>query len=551
MLGLMMEAPLLLSGILEHAARVHPTTEVVARTLNGDVRRYTFSDAADRCRRMARAMVALGMRQGDRIGSLAWNTHEHFELFYGVPGMGAVLHTINPRLHEDQIADIAAHAGDRWICIDSATAPIAERIAGRLPDLAGWITLGEYRYPGDRLHKVISMEEMLAAESASYDWPQFDERRACIICYTSGTTGAPKGVVYSHRSTILSAMLMSMADMVGGYRSGMREVFMPIAPLFHANGWQMPFTAPMNGHKLVLPGRGFEPAQLHELMEAQQVSIAAAVPTIWLSLLDHLETTGQRFSSLRAAMVAGTRAPRSLVERLEGRFGVSVGQTWGMTEAPGVLRSTLPPGADELSLEDRMACQLRQGRIGYGTELRLVDANGSVLPNDGEATGYLEVRGPTVASGYFRQPQIESGGWLPTGDIARIYPNATVEIVDRAKDVIKSGGEWISSAVMEGVVLEHPAIAQAAVISVEHPKWQERPLLIVALREGKVVRASELIGHLSNRVPRWWLPDKIVFVEQLPVTATGKVQKAALRERYRGGVTATGQNGSENQIADW
>jgi acyl-CoA synthetase (AMP-forming)/AMP-acid ligase II len=533
MRGLMMDAPLLVSGFIEHAGLVHGQTEIVARTLDGDLHRYTYAAARGRCKRLARALIALGVGEGERVGSLAWNTHHHFELFYGVPGIGAVLHTLNPRLHEDTLAFIISHAEDRWICVDAATLPLAERLAPRLPGVRGWIHMGhETVPPASTLPNLMSYESLLARTPPDFDWPGLDERSAAIICYTSGTTGSPKGVVYSHRSTVLSALFMSTADMIGGYRSGARETVMPIAPMFHANGWQMPFTAPMNGHKLVLPGRHFEPERLQQLIAAEGVTVAAAVPTVWLSLVEFAIRQGLALAPLRAAMVAGTRAPRGLIETLE-RFGVVVGQTWGMTEAPGVVKATLPPGTAELDPEAQMARKLRQGRIGYGTELRLVDGSGAALPHDGVAVGELQVRGPVVAAAYLKLDAPVHDGWLSTGDVARVFGDGSLEIVDRAKDVIKSGGEWISSIAIEHAALSHPAVQQATVIGVEHPRWQERPLLLVVLKPGARLGPEEMIEHLRPQVARWWLPDEVRIVDALPMTASGKVQKSVLRERYR------------------
>ena len=532
MRGLIMEMPLLISGIIEHAAATHGATEIVSRTIDGGLHRYTYADARARAKRLAKALLALGVQSGDRVGSLAWNTHHHFELFYGVSGIGAVLHTINPRLFEEQIAFIVNHAEDRWICFDDATLPVAQRIAPHLTTVEGWVYLGNgAEVPAGSPQPVLDYESLLAAQDTDYDWPQFDEFQASTICYTSGTTGVPKGVVNSHRSTLLSALIMSTADMIGGYRSGAREVVMPIAPLFHGNGWQMVYTAPMNGHKLVLPGRNFEPDRLYELMAAEQVTLAAAVPTVWLTLLDYMDGKGLRFGSLRAALVAGSKPPRALVEALEGRHGVEVAQCWGMTEALGAAKATLPPGLADAPAAEKVEHKLRSGRIAFGTELRIVDDEGKVLARDGEAFGHLQARGHIIAAGYLKQDKLP-GGWLPTGDMARIHADGSLDIVDRSKDVIKSGGEWISSVAIEGSALDHPGISQAAVIAIPHPRWQERPLLVAVRRAGSEVTREAVLEHLRARMASWWLPDDVVFVDALPMTATGKINKVTLRAEF-------------------
>jgi fatty-acyl-CoA synthase len=388
--------------------------------------------------------------------------------------------------------------------------------------------------PDTTLANIISYEGLLKSQRGNHEWPTFDERSASIICYTSGTTGDPKGIVYSHRSIILASLFMSTADMVGVFRPGEPEAVMPIAPLFHANGWMMPFTAPMNGQKLVLPGRNFEPSMLCELIANEGVTAAAAVPTVWLGIAQYLKETGVKIPSLRAALVAGTKAPKPLVEDLEAR-GISIGQVWGMTEAAGGVRSTPAPNYSKLSKDEQLQRKLRQGRMGFGTELRIVSDQGVPLPHDGETAGHLEARGPCIASGYYRHEAKTATGWLSTGDVARIHRDGTIEIVDRSKDVIKSGGEWISSITVESAAMEHPALALAAVVGVSHPRWQERPLLFATLKSGCSASRDQVIDHLAARLPKWWLPDDVIFVDALPMTASGKIRKAELRDAISAG----------------
>jgi len=526
MLGLMMETPLLVTEILHYATTAHGKTEVVSRNVDGSIHRYSYVDAKKRSLKLSAALVPLGVKFGDRVGSLAWNTHHHFELFYGVTGQGIVLHTVNPRLFEETLVKIISHAEDQWMFIDPATLSLAEALAPHLKTVKGWIYMDNgTELPKTSLQNVLSYEALLQAANDNHEWPSFDERTASIICYTSGTTGDPKGIVYTHRSIVLASLFMSSADMIGVYRPGELEAAMPIAPMFHANGWMMPFSAPMNGQKLVLPGRNFEPEKLCELIRNENVTVSAAVPTVWMAIINHLTSTGLTLPSLRAAMIAGTKAPPALVQDLERR-GHQVGQIWGMTEIAGGLRGTPPPG---MPADQHFEFKLRQGRLGFGTQLRIIDDNGVSLPHDGVAMGHLEVRGPIVASGYYRQPTATANGWLSTGDVARVHEDGSVEIVDRSKDVIKSGGEWISSMAIESAALEHPKIQQAAVIAMEHPKWQERPLLVLVTKPGAQVSDQEIRDHLVSRISKWWMPDKVVFAEALPMTASGKVRKAELR----------------------
>ncbi|MEQ8349110.1 MAG: long-chain fatty acid--CoA ligase [Sneathiellaceae bacterium] len=542
MLGHMMDRPLLVSGIVEFAATAHGQTEIVARRIDGEVHRYTYRDYARRCRQLANAVTALGIRDGDVVGSLAWNTHQHLELFYGISGTGAVLHTINPRLFDEQLLYIVNHAEDRWLFVDAATLEVAERLAPRLPTVRGWIFMGAAgQVPQSSLPNLLDYEALLAAQDDSYAWPAFDERQASTICYTSGTTGQPKGVVNTHRSTILSALYMSTADMIGGYEAGAVETVMPIAPLFHGNGWQMVYTAPLSGQRMVLPGRNFEPDRLYELMTAEKVTLAAGVPTIWLGLVDHLQRNGLPMPpSLRVALTAGTKAPPSLMRILQETYKLRAAQTWGMTEALGVTKASPPPGSLDRTPEEQAAMRLRQGRMGFLAELRLVDDAGQPVAHDGKAQGNLQARGPCVAAGYLKQENVTIDGWFPTGDIARLSADGSVEIVDRAKDVIKSGGEWIPSVQVEAAAMEHPEVAQAAVIGIPHPKWQERPLLLVVPRAGTSPSAAAIQEHLRGRIAKWWIPEEIRFVAELPMTATGKIHKVTLRDTYGNALKAAG-----------
>jgi 3-(methylthio)propionyl---CoA ligase len=533
MLSLMMDVPLLISAIIDYAAEAHGHTEIVSRTIEGGLFRYDYRRARARAMRLASALTRLGVAKGDRVGSLAWNTHHHLELFYGVSGMGAVLHTANPRLFREQLAWVVNHAADSYLFIDEQTLPIAETIAPLLRSVMGFIymTTGD-RLPESQLPNLLSYEALLAAESDDYVWPEFDERSASTLCYTSGTTGDPKGVLYSHRSATLSALSYSMADTFGGYRQGMLDVIMPITAMFHGNAWQMPYMAPMNGYKLVLPGRNFEPGELYELIEAEGVTLTAGVPAVWQLLLDYLDDANVRFSTLRATLMSGAKPSRLLLEKLEGTYGIAVSQIWGMTEAPATLKGSLPPGFGNLDLKERVEWKLKQGRLNFGTRFRIVDETGTPLPHDGKAVGRLLVRGPWIAKNYYRQDEADFE-WLDTGDIARIRPDGYVEVTDRAKDVIKSGGEWISSVELENAAMEHPNVQRVAVIAIPHQKWEERPLMLVVGKPGTVHDPGALRKHLTTRVASWWLPDAILYVDAIPLTTTGKIHKLALREQYR------------------
>ena len=539
MQGLMMDTPLLLSEMLRFAAECHGEVVVVARDLDDRIHRYTYAEAHERAKRLAQAIGRLGLGQGDVVGALGWSTHRYFELFYGISGSGAVLHTINPRLFEAQLVYIINHAEDRWLLVDADTVPLAERLAPQLKTVAGYIFLGPREaMPESPLNPLLCYEELLAAEDGRYEWPEFDERSAATICYTSGTTGNPKGVAYSHRSSWLSSLLFGNRNMGGDVEDGAAECWMPMAGVFHANGWFLPYVVPMQGYKLVLPGRNYEPEKLYELVEGEGVTLCCGVPTIWLMLTHHLKQSNRRFSKLRTVLMSGAKPPRVLIETLERDFGVAAVQAWGMTEIIGASRCSLRPGEAGLTGDALYDRREMAGRRAVGTRLRIVDDDGNGLPHDGKATGHLLVRGPMVASGYLKREHGVEGstgvddGWLHTGDVAALYPDGYIRLADRSKDVIKSGGEWISSVALENLAMGHPQVREAAVIAVPHAKWQERPLLIVVPQPGTAPSPEDIRGYLADRVARWWLPDAVVFTDALPYTATGKVHKLKLRELY-------------------
>jgi len=532
MLGVMSERPLLISAILVHAATYHRDTEIVSRTVEGAIHRYTYAEAERRSKRLARALLRLGIKPGDRVGTLAWNTFRHFELYYGISGIGAICHTINPRLFDDQIVYIVNHAADRLLFIDTTFIPLVERLAPQFPRDCRIVLLSDAE---TSLSGLARYDDLIAGEGEEFDWPEFDERTASALCYTSGTTGRPKGVLYSHRSTILHALGASLPHAIPMTAA---DVVCPVVPLFHACGWATPYTAPINGAKLVLPGTRLDGTSLYELFEAEGVTLSLGVPTIWLGFAAHLQATGARCTTLRGVLSGGAAVPPALTEAFEDR-GITIMQGWGMTEmSPLGTVSALKAKHLALDAAGQRAIKAKAGRPVFGVEMKIVDENGRTLPHDGTSVGEVMVRGPWIISGYFEDEEatyaaVEADGWLHTGDVAAIDADGYMQIVDRSKDVIKSGGDWISSIELENAALAHEDVAEAAVIAVPHPRWGERPLLIVAPRPGYRPDRDDLIALLARQFPRWMLPDDVVTVPELPHTATGKLMKTRLREMFR------------------
>ncbi|MER0237259.1 long-chain-fatty-acid--CoA ligase [Fulvimarina sp. MAC8] len=534
MLGLMQNRQLLISSLIEHAARTHGSTEVVSRLIDGSIHRSTYAETARRSRRAANALESLGVDVGDRIATLAWNTHRHFELYYAISGSGAICHTINPRLFFEQIRFIIDHAEDKILFFDLTFCDLVEEIARACPSVKVFVALcDKTEMPSDiRVDNLLCYEELLAAESDGFDWPDFPEETAAALCYTSGTTGNPKGVLYSHRSTILHAYASVMPDAFG---ISARDCVMPGSSMYHANAWGLPYAATLAGAKLVLPCNQLDGPHLTELIDAEKVTISCGVPTIWLGVLQFLSKTKQTLKSLRTLVVSGSACPPSLITNYRKRHDIGVVHFWGMTELSPLGTIARVPHEDANAPEAVLdEVRSRQGRPLYGVEIKIVDDEGDPLPHDGETFGDLMVRGWWVADGYFRRDERETDaeGWFRTGDVSTIDPDGVMRITDRSKDVIKSGGEWISSIDLENAAVGHPSVAEAAVVGVPHPKWDERPLLIAVLKEGSKPDPQSIRDFLLNHVARWQLPDDIVFVDEIPHTATGKILKTELRDVY-------------------
>ena len=534
--GLMMNAPLSITAILEHAERCNPDVEIVSVTRDNPRHRYTYREAFARVRQLADSMAQWGLAQGDCIATLAWNDYRHFETYYAAACSGYVCHTINPRLFPEQLVYIINHAADRYIFLDPDFVPLAEQLAAQCPTVQGWVVLSpEAQMPATSLPGAICYETLLAAGADSFVWPALDENAACALCYTSGTTGHPKGVLYSHRSTVLHAYATLMPDAMG---LSHRDVVLPIVPMFHVNAWGTPYSCPMTGAKLVFPGnRMGDGATLATLINEEGVTMSAGVPTVWLALLAHLKGSGQRVDSLQRVIVGGAACPLSVMEDFD-TYGVETRVGWGMTEmSPLGSVNTSPASREKYSDEAFAKVRLKAGRPIFGVEMKIVDDHGAELPRDGVAYGSLKVRGPWVCSSYFKLEDSDAHaepGWFETGDVATIDPQGFMAITDRTKDVIKSGGEWISSIEVENVATDHPKVAEAAVIGQYHPKWSERPLLVVVRGpNGQDLTASEMLAWFDGRIAKWWTPEAVEFVDELPHTATGKVQKVALRELFK------------------
>ena len=539
MQGLMQDWPLTVDRIIDHAAAWHGPREIVTRSIEGPIERVTYAQANARARRLSNALAAQGIGPGDRVATLAMNTGRHLEAWYGIMGMGAVCHTLNPRLHPDQIVYMLNHAGDRMVLADACFAPLLAAVLPRAPgvETVVWLT-GSESLPAAPAG--IGYEDWIAGHADRCDWGRFDEKTAAGLCYTSGTTGDPKGVFYSHRSNVLHSYMALQADVMD---LSAQDTSLMVVPMFHANGWGLPFSCPAVGSKLVLPGLKMDPVSLYELLETEGVTFSAAVPTIWGALLQHLDSTGDRLSTLKRVVIGGALCPPALIRGFHDRHGVEVRHGWGMTETSplGVVGSPNAAMAGR-PFDEQLTQRYKQGRPPFGFELKVAGEAGQRLPHDGVTPGRLMARGPAVASAYFGredEPILDAEGYFDTGDIASIDPDGFVQITDRAKDVIKSGGEWISSVEIEGLIASDPRVELSAVIGLPHPKWDERPLLAVKLRAGCEATADEMLAILEGRIARWWTPDEVVFVEDIPLGATGKVDKKLVRSRFAGHTLAS------------
>ncbi len=535
MLGLMQDWPLLVHRMLDHGAFSHGEREMVTRSVEGPIRRCTLADLRSRSLRVAKALEREGVVLGDRIATMAWNTERHVEVWFGIMGLGAICHTLNPRLFAEQLVYIINHAEDRIVFVDLTFVPLLQALAGRLPTVRKYIVLTDREHmPETSLSNAVAYEDWLHAVDADFTWKIFDENTAAALCYTSGTTGHPKGVLYSHRSNVLHGLMVNQPDVFG---LSSNDSILAIVPMFHANAWGLTYAAPAAGAKLVLPGAGMDGASIYELLETEQVSATAAVPTVWMALLQYLEQTGKKLPYLNKVVIGGAACPPMMIRKFELDYDVEVIHGWGMTEmSPVGTTGKMKYATEGLDTEAKLKLKEKQGRTPFLVEMRIVDDDHHELPRDGKAFGHLLVRGPAVASAYFRIDGgiLDADGWFDTGDIATIDALGFMQITDRDKDVIKSGGEWISSIEVENVAVGCPGVAEAAVIGLPHPKWSERPLLIVVREPGSEVDKKAVLAYLDGKIAKWWMPDDVVFVDKIPHSATGKIQKMELRQQFAG-----------------
>lgn len=534
MLSNMMNRPLLVSSIIEHAVNNHPSTEIISRRCEGDIHSYTLADSASRAKQLANALTKHGISPSDNIATLAWNNYRHYELYFGVAGMGAVLHTINPRLFPEQLIYIINHAKDKWLFVDLTFIPLLEAIKDQITCVEKFIILAdENNMPETSLPNTLCYESLIKEESHHFDWPSFDENQGAYLCYTSGTTGHPKGVMYSHRSTVLHSMASISADALG---INGQSCILPVVPMFHVNAWGTPFSCAMVGAKMVFPGPGMDGASIWELIDAEQPDLLLGVPTVWLMLLNHMTDIGKKLDSVKNVVVGGSAAPLSMIQRFQEEHDAFLIHAWGMTEmSPIGTVNSLTKNMQDMSLADRYQLQLKQGRPVFGVEMKIVNEEGESLEHDGVAFGHLLVRGPWITGSYYLNDDDSNfiDGWFDTGDVATIDKDNYLCLVDRAKDVIKSGGEWISSIDLENAAIGHPELIECCVIGVPHEKWDERPILLAIKKENSKVDAEAIEQFLSDKVAKWWMPDAIIFVDELPHTATGKLLKINLRKAYQ------------------